>query len=137
MTDDEFLEALESCKLPPHEFTHVAHIRAGYLYLRAGGFAAALQRIRSAISNYAAHLGRGDKYNETITVAYLSLINQHMSERGAAGGWPEFVRENPQLLDRNLLLRYYDPAELHSDLARRAFLLPRMAGAGRPDDEPC
>lgn len=111
MTDEEFLTALERCELPPHEFTHLAHIRAAYLYLRASGFDAALPRIQRAISNYAAHLGRADKYNEAMTVAYLSLIHQHMSARGDAGGWLAFARENPDLLKRDLRIQSGPRAE--------------------------
>lgn len=125
MTDDDFLAALEQCVLPESEFTHVAHVRAAYLYLRAGGFAWALERIRSAIRNYAAHLGRADKYHETITVAYLALIQEHLSERGDAGGWLNFQRENQYLFRKDLLLHYYDRGQLASDLARRTFVLPR------------
>ena len=125
MSDAEFLEALESCRLPPHEFTHAAHLRAAYLYLRGGGFETALGRIRSAIRNYAAHLGVPGKYHETVTVAYVALIQQHMVERGPAEGWQQFREANPELLERGLLLRYYAAAELDSDLARRTFVLPR------------
>ena len=87
MTDEEFLAVLERCELAAEAFTHAAHLRAGYLCLRAGGFDAALGRMRSAIQRYAAHLGKPDKYHETITVAYLALIHQRLSEGGDAGDW--------------------------------------------------
>jgi hypothetical protein len=127
MTDDEFLTALENCRLPESEFHHVDHVRAGYLYLRAGGFPQALERVRSAIRNYAAHLGKADKYHETITVACLALIAQHICERGDAGGWIDFRRSNPELLAKDLILQYYDRSQLDTDLARRTFVLPRRA----------
>ena len=38
MTDADFLAALERCTLPESEFTHAAHVRAAYLYLRDGSF---------------------------------------------------------------------------------------------------
>ena len=49
MNDEDFLRALESCELPEHEFGHVAHVRAAYLYLRGGDFADALERVRRSI----------------------------------------------------------------------------------------
>jgi hypothetical protein len=125
MTDEEFLSALERCELPAEAFTHAAHVRAGYLYLRAGGFDAALARIRAAIRRYAAYLGKADKYHETITVAYLALIQQRLCERGDAGGWAGFCEQNQDLFERDLLLGHYRRSELESDLARRIFVLPR------------
>jgi hypothetical protein len=125
MTDEEFLSALERCELAPEAFTHAAHVRAGYLYLRAGGFDAALGRIRAAIRRYAAHLGKPDKYHETITVAYLALIQQRLTERGDASGWTRFREQNLDLFEPDLLLRHYRRSELESELARRIFVLPQ------------
>jgi hypothetical protein len=129
MTDEEFLAALECCTLPAEAFTHAAHVRAGYLYLRAVGFDAALGRMRSAVRRYAAHLGKPDKYHETITVAHLALIHERLSERGDAGDWTSFRQQNPDLFERDLLLRHYRRSELESDLARQVFILPRRAAA--------
>jgi hypothetical protein len=126
MKDEEFLAALERCELPPEAFPHAAHVRAGYLYLRAGGFDAALGRMRAAIRRYAAHLGKSEKYHETITVAYLALIQERLSERGDAGGWAGFRQQNQDLLEPDRLLRHYRPSELESELARRTFVLSRL-----------
>jgi len=134
MTDEEFLPALESGELPEAEFGHAAHVRAAYLYLRAGDFAAALARIRAAIRGYAGRLGRPERYHETITVAYLALIQQHIWLRGNGGGWSGFARENPELLQPDLLLHYYPRAQLQSELARWVFVLPRPAS---PPDRAC
>jgi hypothetical protein len=124
MTDEEFLRALESCTLIESDFGHAAHVRAAYLYLRSLDFPAALERTRSAIRNYAASLGKPDRYHETITVAHLALIRQSLYERGDGSGWANFSRANPQLFERGLLLRFYPRAQLESELARRIFLLP-------------
>jgi hypothetical protein len=129
MTDREFLQSLENCELPEKDFGHAAHVRAAYLYLQEYDFAGALERIRRAIRNYALHLGKPDRYHETITVAYLALIQQHICERGDRGGWPAFVRENPELFQPDLLQRFYSRAQLDSEMARRIFVLPARAGA--------
>jgi hypothetical protein len=122
--DEVFLQALETCVLPEVDFRHAAHVRAAYLYLRAGSFASALPRLQRTIRAYASSLGRPDRYHETITVAYLALIQQHIAERGDGGGWDGFERDNPELFDRNLLLHFYSRSQLESGLARRLFLLP-------------
>jgi hypothetical protein len=124
MNDREFLRALESCSLAEHEFGHAAHIRAAYLYLQQGEFATALLRLQASIRRYAAAQGRPGRYHETMTVAYLALIQQHIGERGDGGSWPGFADANPELFECGLLLRFYPRAQLESDLARRSFLLP-------------
>jgi hypothetical protein len=129
MTDEEFLRALENCILPEREFGHIAHVRAAYLYLQQSDFIGALERIRRAIRNFAAHCGQPDRYHETITVAYVALIQQHICERGDTGGWAAFARDNPELFRPDLLSRFYPQAQLASALARRVFLLPAGAAA--------
>ena len=125
MNDDEFLQALENCSLQPAEFDHYAHVRAAYLYLQKHEFAVAVDRIRSCIRNYAAHIAKPLLYHETMTVAYMSLIQQRRHEGGDRGNWLSFARANPELFVRNLLRQFYSEAELQSETARHIFLLPR------------
>jgi len=125
--DDDFIRALESCTLSEQEFNHAGHVRAAYLYLQPGDFAEGLMRLRRAIRNYAGSLGKPDRYHETITVAYLALIQQLLCERGDGGGWTGFARGAPELFEPDLLLKFYSKAQLDSELARRIFVLP---GAG-------
>ena len=127
MNDAAFLEALEACTLAPSEFTHAAHVRAAYLCLRAGSFGEAIDRMSTTLRRYAKSLGRPDKYHETITVAYLVLIRERLCEGGDGGGWAGFAAANPELFDRDLLLRYFPRQQLESPRARRVFVLPAMA----------
>ena len=125
MNDEEFLAALQSCTLPEAEFTHAAHVRAAYLYLCDGSFGQAIDRMAAAIRRYAASLGKPDRYHDTITVGFLTLIRTRLCERGDAGDWRSFAAANPDLLDRRLLLRHYPRQQLQSPLARRVFVLPQ------------
>lgn len=125
MTDADFLAALERCTLPESEFTHAAHVRAAYLYLCRGSFGQAIDRMAATIRRYATSLGKPDRYHDTITVGFLALIRERISEDGDGGSWTEFAAANPDLLDRGLLLRHYRQAQLQSPLARRVFVLPQ------------
>jgi len=131
MHDEDFLRALESCDLPEKEFDHAAHVRAAYLYLQSKDFATALYRVRRSIRTYAAHLGNVNLYHETITVAYVALIQQHICERGNGGGWAAFAQDDPDLLNKNLLRAFYPAEQLNSAVAREIFLLPRAVSGGR------
>jgi hypothetical protein len=105
MTDEQFLADLEACRLPATEFNHAAHVRLGYLCLREHAYPEALSRVRSVIQNYANSIGKGERYDETITVAFLTLIQEFLSGRGDAGGWEAFREQNPELLRKDAVQR--------------------------------
>ena len=129
MGDEEFLARLADCSLPLEEFDHRGHVRAAYLVLNQaqaenGGFGAALARMRDLITAYAASIGKAGLYHETITVAFMALINQRLAETRGALSWEAFAEANPGLFEKEILTKRYDPATLKSDLARQVFVLP-------------
>ncbi len=126
MTDTQFLQALESCVLPPADFSHRNHVRAAYLYLSRLSFGAAIDAMCATLKRYVAHLGRADRYHETVTIAFMTLVNAH--RRGGAEPWEEFIARNPQLLDSQLLGCYYSRATLAAEAARHRFVLERRPG---------
>jgi alkanesulfonate monooxygenase SsuD/methylene tetrahydromethanopterin reductase-like flavin-dependent oxidoreductase (luciferase family) len=130
MRDDDFLAALETGTLPLAQFDHRAHVRAGYLYVTRHGFGGAVERFARTLKSFAARHGKDGLYHETITVAFLALINEHVAS-SAARDWESFIAGNPELLDRATLRRFYGPEELASPEARRVFLLPRRREQNR------
>ncbi|WP_374653269.1 hypothetical protein [Dongia sp.] len=127
MNDQDFLAALEDCTLPPADFSHAAHIRAGFLYLRHGDFAEALGAMRRAIKTFAASIGKEGLYHETITVAFMTLINERMAADPSLSDWPAFAARNGDLFAGDILCRFYSRERLEDPLARRVFLLPDRA----------
>ncbi|MBS0387851.1 MAG: hypothetical protein JSR15_05155 [Proteobacteria bacterium] len=124
--DARFLAALEDCSLPPERFDHAAHVRAGYLYLRQASFPQATASMCSAIDRYARALGKPERYHETITVAFMALINQRLRAGPHCDSWADFRAHHPQLMLRDALLAYYPRAVLESPAARRCFTLPPL-----------
>src|ERR1700691_3174329 len=74
MTDEEFVRAFESCELSPDLFHHRDHIRLARVYVALDGAAKATERFRSSLRRFAAHIGKSEKYHETITVAWMRLV---------------------------------------------------------------
>ena len=124
MTDDDFLAALEACALAPADFNHAAHIRAGFLYLQRHDFADALRAMRGAISRFAASIGKDALYHETITVAFMTLINERLAAGPQDIAWPDFATRHTDLFDGSALSRHYSKDRLNHPLARQIFLLP-------------
>ena len=125
MSDDEFILELETCRLPALLFDHTAHVRTGYLYLRREKFPQAAARICATIERYADSLGKVGLYHETITIAFMALIQEHLHRRGDGGGWQGFRAANPELLCKDALLAYYPENVLESAEARARFVLLR------------
>ncbi len=126
MTDEEFLAQLEACTLPEDRFHHADHLHAAWLYLTRFPAAEAIGRFSAALRSYATSLGKPDRYHETITWAYLLLVNERIRRAEPAVTWEYFVQSNADLFDWNhsVLLKYYQPETLSSPAAREVFLMP-------------
>ena len=124
---DEELVALETGELDAALFRHPEHVRFAYGLLERYSFGEAVDRFARGLKLLAAKAGRPQFYHETITVAFLALINERRA-RKAASGWPEFKADNPDLLDKRCLENWYGREQLGSELARRTFCLPLRSG---------
>ena len=94
MTDDELVGAFETATLPPELFSHAAHVRVAWWYMRRHGLSGAADRFRDALRRFAAKLGAEHKYHETITVAYLLLIAERLG-RSPDAPWEAFAAAHP------------------------------------------
>ena len=129
MTDVEFLSAFEGCSLSEQLWTHEAHVRMAWLYLRRKPLSEVIPVVREGIKRYNASLKKPLAYHETITRAFVYLINHRMQRGDTSLSFAEFCDENPNLLDRKLtgLLMYYRKETLFSQAAREAFVEPDIA----------
>jgi hypothetical protein len=131
MDTRELVEAFESGREPEGGFHHAQHVRVAWYYLRHHPFAAALGKFQSALRAFAVARGKPDLYHETITTAYVLLINERLHQNGAEeADWEKFSRRNADLLawKPSILQRYYRDETLWSDRARRTFVMPDRFG---------
>jgi len=126
--DREFLARLEDGTLPPSEFSHRGHLRAGFLYLRGHDFPGACVAMKRSIRAFAAALGKSTLYHETMTIAYLALIAERLADEPAGLEFVDFLRRYPELENREYFRRYYPAGELDTPEARSTFVLPRPRG---------
>lgn len=126
MTNQQIVAEFEHGRAPGGSFHHADHVRVAFAYLSEFAFPDAVTRFRDALTRFAVGAGKPQLYHETITLAYLALINQRRA--GQQQSWDEFSRENPDLLvwKNGVLSRYYRPETLNSDLARKTFVLPDL-----------
>jgi len=128
LPDAAFLAALEAGRLPPAEFDHRAHLRAGFLYLRRHEFPEACVAMKRAVRAHAGALGKPGLYHETLTIAHLPLIAERLIEEPAELGFDSFLERYPELASREYFERYYPRGELDTPEARATFVLPRPRG---------
>jgi hypothetical protein len=128
MTDDEFLAAFEECRIPKELWTHEAHVRMAWLYLRRQPLVEVVPFVRRAIQRYNASLGNVEGYHETITMAYLILIKAGM-DREPVETFAAFSGAHAALLDRKMsaLFEHYSREVLFSREATRSFVAPDRA----------
>jgi hypothetical protein len=126
VNDATFLAALEDTSLPDHAFRHRDHLRAAYLYLCRDGFAGAIVSMPAALRRFAASRGRAERYHETVTLAFLVLVNERLQAEDP-GSFESFLARHPEIAERDLLQRYYRPETLSSERARSTFVLEPRA----------
>ena len=118
MTDDEFMAAVRAGAEPSG---HVANLRLTWLLLR--------DRPNDAEEALAAALSRraqcsGGTVHRTRTATWLALVRAAMESAPQAGDLEDLLRRRADLLDRNLLLRYYEPATLNDPIAATIVVSP-------------
>ena len=119
----ELIDSFEACNIDVSKFGHVDHIGIAYEMLSLYDFLTATRRYAESINAIATTAGAAQKFNITITIAFLSLIAERM-EVTRHNTFDEFIEQNQDLLSRDVLERWYMPERLKSDLARTVFLLP-------------
>ncbi len=115
------VENFENCSHP--ELSHEEHVQLGYFYLKEQSLLQVLAQFPDKLRLYAESKGAHNLYHETITWAYLTLINERL-HTGPNASWEEFSRANPDLLDSKILEKYYPKDVLDSEIARSNFVLP-------------
>ncbi len=126
MTNQELIAKFESGSLPVNAFHHADHVKMAFAYLLEYPVLEALQKFSNGLKQFAKAQGKENLYHETITWAYLFLINERISRAATALTWEQFASENPDLLTwkDSVLKRYYTNETLQSNLAKRIFVLP-------------
>lgn len=124
--DEALVRSFESGDAPPDGFHHREHVRVAWWYIRHHGLTKGLASFSDGLRRFAAANGKPDLYHETITTAYVLLINERLDGSARTLTWEAFAGRNPDLLfwKPSVLDRYYHSDTLKSERARRTFVLP-------------
>jgi len=129
--DDEHLRQFEDQSLPLNHWNHRAHLKVAYLYLTRFSFDEALCRMRSGVQAYNAAHGIADSltsgYHETMTHAWLHLIQATLQQFGPAVSADAFFDAQSQLSEKRTLLLFYSRDRIMSKDAKASFVAPDLA----------
>jgi hypothetical protein len=125
MTDDELIEAFESCELPGAAFRHREHLRLAWVYLRRMSPELAAEAMERGVRRFATHHGAAQKYHHTITLVWMKLVAAAMAAHPSED-FDGLLRVHPALLDKLTPGRYYSSERLQSAAARANWLEPDL-----------
>jgi hypothetical protein len=106
-------------------FGHRQHVHLTWLAVRRLGTEAAIEVVSDGIRRTARYAGAPQKYNATVSRAWVELVGHHVGQ-GPAADFAAFAARNPALLDKKLLTRFYRSATLASDRARTGWVEPDL-----------
>jgi hypothetical protein len=118
------LERFVRGEIDASAFPHREHVRMAFEMLRRHDFAETVLHYSRALRAMTARAGKPQAFNQTVTIAFLSLVAERIQESGGAADFDALVRAHPELLDKAALTRWYRPERLASEAARHTFLLP-------------
>ncbi|MCP4997868.1 MAG: hypothetical protein GY933_03730 [Hyphomicrobiales bacterium] len=133
MSEVEFdLAKFERLQVEPAAFGHIDHLKAACAMLSKYDFVEACARYSATIKSMAESVSALNKFNATITIAFMSLLAERRTHSNDAD-WDAFIASNPDLLERDVLENWYSKDRLCSDIARTQFLLPDKVGRTHHD----
>src|SRR5712691_6566045 len=121
-SDEEFLRAFEDLSFPADLFHHGEHIRVAWLYLKSSDASRAAERMSEGIRRFANHHGATQKYHHTLTLAWMRLVAAALVETPEGYAFEQFIIAHPQLLDLDLLAKYYSQELLRTAAARETWV---------------
>ncbi|WP_425044505.1 hypothetical protein [Primorskyibacter sp. S87] len=122
----EMANELIAGKLDPAGFSHRAHVAVAYEILTRHEVFEALALFAGGLQKLTEAAGVPEKFNATVTFAFISLIAARMEEQKYVDS-EAFLTRNPDLLGKAVLAPYFGSEELVSNLARKVPLMPGMA----------
>jgi len=126
-TDAEFEQLFNTCKLPPSEFSHEAHLRLAYINIDKYGIEQAEENIQNQLKKFVAFAKAKDKYHTTLTIAAIRAIH-HFMHKSKSDNFHGFLFEFPTLKYnfKELMATHYSFDIFNSTKAKVEFLEPDL-----------
>ena len=125
-TSTPFAKLMAEAMADAGRFGHRQHVHLTWLAVRRYGTDAAIDLVSEGIQRTARYAGAPQKYNVTVSRAWVELVGHHADHTDSAD-FGSFAGQNPALLDKKLLTRFYRSSTLSSDRARTGWVPPDLS----------
>ena len=125
LSDTELESKLHDATLDPVLFSHEAHLRLAWIHIKKYGVKEAELNITNDLKNFVVNLGAMEKYNETLTIAAIRLVN-HFIQNSHTKCFEDFIKENIRLNNefKGLIEEHYSTELINSSIAKMKFVKP-------------
>ena len=127
LDDREFITAVAECTLDPSLFTHRAHLRLAFTYLKTYPFSEAADLTCTTIRNYDRNVGDGSKYHHTLTLASVKVVD-HFIKKSPDADFKTLLSKYPRLMHNFQLLidQHYSRSVWDNAIAKKFFTEPDL-----------
>lgn len=129
---EEYTDNFLSQEIDVDDFSHLDHVCVAREILLRFDFLMAVQIFSESLHSMATNAGDGDKFNLTITLAFMSIISERMQ---SGEDLESFVKTNQDLLQADFVEEYYSTERLNSLKAKCMFLMPDKKGMPASGEE--
>jgi hypothetical protein len=124
---ESFIRAFEDGSLPKSEWTHSRHLVMALWYSTRHDRDDAIRLIRTGIQRHNERNGNFTGYHETITLAWVAVIERFLRDRDLDVAVSVLAGELlGQCGDKDYLLRFYSRERLFTDEARHGWVSPDL-----------
>jgi hypothetical protein len=127
LSDQEFENQFETYKFKPGMFSHEAHIRLAYIHIQKYGVDQAEINMCEQIKGYAESLGVYNKFNKTVTIASVKVMN-HFMKKSQTDNFFDLIVEFPKLNNdfKGLLSQHYGFNVFADKRAKKEYVVPDL-----------
>lgn len=123
----DLVRAFETCTLPRERWNHAAHLTVALWYLKHYGRPEATRLMREGIQRYNGQIGSRVAYHETITLAWLAIIQRFLQHADRGQPIAELTAAmTAALSNKHMLYFFYSHERLMSEAARHGWLPPDL-----------
>lgn len=125
LSDFDFEKAFEDCTLNPDLFSHEAHLRLAWIFIRKYGFDETIDKLSFQLAKFVDYCGIQSKYNLTLTVASIHAVH-HFMLKSKSDNFSDFINEFPRLKYnfKELIDTHYGFDIYANEQAKKTYLEP-------------
>lgn len=127
LNDSEFEQQFANCTLDPSLFTHEGHLRLAWIHVRNYGLSKAIDNICAQIKAYDIAFGDGTKYQMTLTMASVYVMD-HFMRKSSSRTFTAFIAEFPRLRThfKEIIAQHYAKDIFRDAGAKHTFIKPDL-----------